>query len=286
MDVVVIPIYNRDDCLTITLTYLEKTPQAPSFYYLFVADTGYLKTLKFIVKSWLSHYPGELYEVDPSQAKSPIKQSYAIYMGYKRAISLNPQVIFLIEDDVAISNRFFEWHYKILEKPEVDLSIATKQRDIRYPIPEDFEGYIIRHDYQSLGVAWPVKILKRVLTVFTPQYWTNPFKYMREIYPQVKENFVASQDGLIRKTILGESLNVAFPVYPRAFHFGYYGSNRGAGYNVGSLASKIARIKTIAFDENGLKEELLKQGRPLDPYFYDSIPVSLEQQPITRLVQR
>ena len=273
-----IPAYNREDCLTITLEQIAKTAEQNIFYYLFVLDTGFRSTVLGICNRWLKSHKGEVLRIDPSQARSPIKQSYALYKGYHRALEITSNYVFMIEDDIAISNRFFEWHYKILEKlPDVQLSIGTRQRDIPYPLVKDFDSYIIRSDYQSLGVCWRKDALYGALQLFKPEYWHDPFGYIERVYPQVRQHFVASQDGLIHKHIIANGLRVAFPVYPRAFHFGVAGANRPVKRITGTLEQKIAKVKQIAFNEAALKAELAKYNAPLDPYFYDSIPIDLVQ---------
>ena len=285
MDVVMIPFYNREDYLSITLEQLGKTAQHPDLYYLFVADFNFRRAVLPIANRWLQSHRGEILQIDRTQAQSPIKQSYALYMGYHRALALKPGLVFMIEDDIAVSNRFFEWHYKILEKPEIRLSIATKQRDVPYPIPQDMAGYIVRSDYQSLGVCWRPEALYDVLQLFKPAYWANPFQYLKMLYPQVVRDLVASQDGLIHKHIIAHNWKVGFPIYPRAFHFGLSGANRRLPRPTGSLKQKVAKVKAIGFDESALKAELLANGVPFDPFFYDSIPTKLhlEVTPVLEL---
>lgn len=277
MNVVMIPVYNREACLAITLEQIGKTAEHASFYYLFVADHGFRSRILPIIYNWLKTHKGEVYKVDPSHAQSPIKQSYALYRGYHRALELKPNFVFMVEDDIAVSNRFFEWHYEVLKmEPAAKLSIATKNRYIPYPIPLDYTGYFVTSDYQSLGVCWRPTGLYEVLQLFKPDYWANPFQYVKQLYPHVEREFVASQDGLIHKHILAYKWRVAFPVYPRAFHFGVSGANRPVKRLTGQLDEKKAKLKAIAFNEDTLKAELAKYNAPLDPYFYDSIPTDLE----------
>lgn len=280
MDVVMIPIYSKEACLSITLELIGKTAEHQNFYYLFVADHGFRSSVIPVATNWLRTHKGEIYKVGREQAQSPIKQSYALYKGYQKALQLTDDLVFLIEDDIFVSNRFFEWHYKILDKlPDVKLSIGTKQRDVPYPIPEDFENYIVKPDYQSLGVCWRKNSLAEVLKIFTPAYWQAPFRYTRNLYPHVPM-VVASQDGLIHKHIIAKNWQVVFPVMPVAFHGGFFGANRGVKRVTGTLEQKIAKIKSIAFNEATLKAELRRNNRPDEPYFYDSIPIDLVQTPV------
>lgn len=276
MDVIVLPIYNREATLSITLDLIGKTAEHQQFYYLFVADCGYRSTVIPVANQWLQSHRGEIYKIGREQAQSPVKQSYALYRGYHRALELTTGFVFLIEDDIAVSNRFFEWHYKILEKTTAKLSIATKQRDVPYPIPADHTNYIIKSDYQSLGVCWRSDSLRQVLELFTPAYWRNPFGYINQIYPELGQ-FVASQDGVIHKHILANKWDVAFPIYPKAFHFGAAGLNRPLKRFTGVLNEKKQKILHFCFDADRLKLMLRQYGIPLDPYFYDSIPINLVQ---------
>lgn len=276
MDVVMIPVYNREACLTITLELLEKNILSRNMYYLFVADVGYRSGVRQIAMRWLQNHKGEFYQVDPVQVRSPIKQSYAVYKGYMRALTHNPNYVFMVEDDIFTSDQFFNWHYKILETTGTALSIATKQRNVPYPLIKNYDQYFTTPDYQSLGVCWTSNGLSKALAQFTPAYWANPFGYIKTVYPSVKQDFVASQDGLLRKYILANNIEVAWPVYPRAWHGGYYGANRGVKRATGTITEKIAKIKSVAFDEATLKAELIRNNAPAK-FFYDSIPVDIVQ---------
>lgn len=283
-----IPIYNREDCLTITLELIAKNPTHKDYYYLFVADVGHRSGVTAIARQWLRTHQGKVHMVDASQARSPVKQSYAVWQGYVNALAIADNYVYMVEDDIAVSNQFFAWHSKILETvPSAKLSIATKQRDIPYPFVVDHTGYILRSDYQSLGVCWRKASLAQVLALFTPAYWGNPFNYVTQLYPSVKRELVASQDGLIHKHIIANGWQVAFPTYPKAFHFGAVsGANRPGKRFTGSIASKKGQLLNTCFDAGVLKAYMQTHGIPLQPYFYDSIPVDMVQPAVTTLEAR
>lgn len=270
MDVVILPNFTRPEFLTLCLEQIQTNPNWAQFKYLFVLDYGYRRQLWEVIRPFKGNY--DVLEI-PKTNLTTAKQSYALIQGYRRALQYNPEFIFMIEDDIMVSNDFFNWHYKVLQANEgLFASIASRSVNTDTPIIAELEKYFIAHTYQSLGICFPVNRLRYFLTFFTPEYFNNPVKYVLHHFPQSKIGAMfCEQDGVFHRIVEKEQLPIAFPWYPRCYHAGVYGKGRGKRMP-GTLNEKVAHLRNVIFNPGAMKNYLKDQPKA---YYLDSIPTEL-----------
>ena len=101
-NVVIIPCYRRPEYLQICLEHIVRADMHKQMYYLFCLDSGYDKANLEVIRKF--DLNGQITYRGHSTNKL-MKQSYNLLMGYKSAASmLNINCIFLIEEDILISN--------------------------------------------------------------------------------------------------------------------------------------------------------------------------------------
>lgn len=276
-DVVVIPAYNRPEFLRLTLELITKNRGFQDYLYLFALDYGFKTTLLQEIKTFGK--TGVNIEIirTPYRNYREGKQSYNLLNGYRLAASKSTNLVFLIEDDVFISNIFFEWHKVVHQaEPEIFCSIATRNNNTQIDIPGDVGDYYLKtDDYQSLGVCFKKQQVEFFGQYVTSEYFSNPVEYCRRTFPTSPLNIMFSeQDGLLRRIMGKYGLYNAFSVNGLAYHAGAFsGKNRGRRLE-GTLEQKIQQLRDICFDKDKMREAVLSRGLPLG-YYLDSEPVSL-----------
>lgn len=276
MNVVLIPVFNRPEFLTLTLEQIQTNPDAAENLYLFALDFGFKRqNLEVINRFRRSGFQVQLYKT-PRTGFSLGKQSYNVLRGYQKAVELSDNLVFMVEDDIFVSNDFFRWHKAVHQREsEIFCTIATRNNNSTYKTTDSLQFYYKTHlDYQSLGVCFRVGRLGLVLKHNVQEYYQDPVGYLSRNYPKSKiGKYYAEQDGLIRR--VQESTPeypIAFPHRARAYHAGFYGVNRGARIE-GTLPQKIEKLRNICFDVTSMRRVAANPA-----YFEDSIPVDLHNR--------
>lgn len=283
-DVVLLPNFNRPEMLQIQMELITENPGwNDNFHYIFSLDYGFKRDLLPLIRLWRSKMASsELFEVSPMQGSYPrwLKQSRAIYKAYRRSLSHNPQYIFMLEDDIAPSNIFFEWHYQVQQKFKPFCSIGTRNHSLMPPIPQgNHNKEVFFHpSFQSLGVCWPGQNLSRILDTYFPEtYWRNPLGFTQKTFPGTKIPLAyLEQDSVFNRAIEKENLRVVYPTLPVAYHMGVYGKSTRTSRVTGTLDEKVRKLKSFIFDPVAVEKRYRDAGR--DEYFFeDSRPIPLKQ---------
>lgn len=272
--VVVIPVFNRPEFLTVTLDLISKSEGSSKNTYIFCLDHGFKTSNIKVINNFRGRGFKCIVKKTPFRSLSLGKQSYNVLTGYKLAYDTPDQdgLICLIEDDIFISNDFFRWHAAIHSKEgRIFCSIATRNNNRNVKTEDDLNLYYLTHlDYQSLGVCFNRDALGIVLKHYTFDYFNDPISYLEKHFPKSSiGKYYAEQDGLIRRIQEVTDYKIAFPHVPRAFHAGFYGKNRGVKM-VGTFAEKVRFIYENCFTPDGMKRLAAN-----DNFYEDSIPVNL-----------
>ena len=268
-DIVLIPCWRRPEFLYICLEQISKAEGADNLHYFFSVDNGYDPQILDVIN--LFQFSKEVY-VRPRSAYKLGKQSYNLLKGYEYCAEKAKEFVFMIEEDVFIANDFFKWHYAVQADKELYASIGTKNNNYNLLPEESLGDYYTHSSYQSLGVCFRKEtILNKIKPHIKDEYFSKPMEYVGKYFPHSPIGKIwAEQDGLIRR--IGEGGPVAFPVWPRAFHAGFYGYNRPQVVTMPTnIERRVAKVKEIAFDPEKMK---LAVKHP--EYFNDSVPVPLE----------
>lgn len=247
MNVVVIPCFDRPEFLSVCLELIQKAKGSEDMTYLFQVDFGGDATVIDVINKF--QFKKEIFKTDFHKFKN--KQSYSLLLGYKNALKLNPEKIFLIEDDVLIANDFFDWHLKNIG--DNFCSIATKNHNSERPLVNDLSKIYTMAEYQSLGVCFNKASIEEIFSIVTDEFYSNPTGFIRKTFPKSSIGMhFTEQDGLIRRLIKEKNYTVVYPELPRAFHAGFYGKSRGEK-PTGTLEQKISQVKLTAFDPSKMK---------------------------------
>lgn len=270
MNVVLIPAFNRAEFLTIALEHIATNPDFKENYYLLAFDHGGRSDNPLVFSDWLQKHAVRGHVTNRELRYTGLmKQSWNVIQGYREALSITDELVYMIEDDIMISPYFFRWHKAI----PTDISIGTRSVRIPFEPIENLELYYLASDYQSLGVCFKKGTLAEFLTYFTDTYFENPRLAIKNhfgINPPVSLNFV-EQDALFHNIIKSRNIQVGFSAYGLAFHAGFSGKSRGKRVT-GSLSEKVAKIKNIIYDPEKMKQVIIENGDPIG-YFEDSKPI-------------
>lgn len=279
-DVVLIPAYGRPEFLQVCLELIERADYASSMFYIFALDHGFDPRNMDVIHDFHTRTGFDIItsEADPIFHKPSEKQSFNLLRGYKMAYDITDGFIFMIEDDVFISNDFFKWHYVVHEKePNLFCSIGSENHNTKYRTSDDLESYYLSHgDYQSIGVAFRSGRVPLFLNRLKPSYFDNPIEFCENEFPNSGiPRVYAEQDGFIRRVHIDNPYSIAFPHVPRAYHAGFYGMHRG-GYldSKTPMGERVDFVKKVAFDS----VEMRKRSGIYD----DSNPISLVNGPWKR----
>ena len=268
-DVVLIPCYRRAEFLQICLEKLAQNKELKHMAIVFHVDFGFSRSVIDVIERF-NHSDKRVFYNQRHSFKN--KLSPNLLRGYKKAAMIAKDYIFMIEEDVMVSNDFFKWHYLVQSQENLFCSIATKNNNRDVQVDNDLSSYYLSHlDYQSLGVCFNKSVIKN----YVIQYDNN--EYYKDLRGFVKKEFPNSklphqwceQAGVIRRVQERSELPIAFPHIPRAFHAGFYGKNRGNAPS-GNFAQRVHMINKIIFDKNEMRKAASN-----DRYYLDSMPVNL-----------
>jgi hypothetical protein len=275
MNLVVLPIFDRPEFLSICLDYIQQADDAENWEYLFAQDRGGAQqNLDLIHKFQFKNY---VITPEPQRYKLG-KQSFNVLNALMAATSMNPDLIGYIEDDVFVGKDWFTFTKAIHEKePGIFETILSNNVNSVDPLSTDINGYYVKSNtnvHQGIGNCFKGAILKSLIEPdFCHDYFSNPTLYVRQYYPESLLSYSFSeQDGLIRRIIEKNRLKIAFSHVPRCFHAGFYGYNRNPRINYRRLTfqQKIELIRDYSFNPEKLSG--IVQAPNL---VTDSLPVDL-----------
>lgn len=206
--------------------------------------------------------------------------SYSVLDAYSVALRSKARFVYLVEDDIFVSDDFFKWHEAVQDAGDYFCSVARIACKQFNPPEMDVGAYYVsRSLYSSLGVCWRRENLSKVARHANVNYYKDALGYVKSNFsPNLLGLEFTEQDGLIRRVIMSseEKLLVAFPAVRRASHIGVTGYHRSRGISfVGSIGQKIDALKGSLQD--GSLKLLSKDHLDLDDI--DAVESSVAWEP-------
>ena len=284
MDVVLIPCYFRPEFLSLCLEYLSRAQGArDNKEYWICQDLRHEDVHRYSIQY---RWTQEVIEKSPLPVRYIERRphlfagnSYNTLEAYKEAYErTDVGLVYLVEEDVVVSEDFFRWHEAIQEK-EPDILCSIGYRCIRnseadHTIQDPSAYFVSARDFASIGVGWRRERLGAVIEHARPEYYWNQGKYLDERYPgDIYSGWYHEQDGAIMRVMHEEKRFTAWPLgRPRAFHIGNIGYHRPGGIRGdGQLKDKIAFVRSWIHDRERIKL--------VAPDFGDIEPVPTEPVP-------
>lgn len=245
MNIVIIPCHRRPDFLAVCLERILSADGANEQFYLFAVDRGFDPQVLSVIRQFpLQHtvlrqpnhpYPGPSFN---------ILEAYRV--AFDMALRLGAYRIYLIEEDIWIAKDFFRWH----ERVNAPIASACRNQNLAEPPTTSPEEIYEHSSYQSLGVSFALAYVNTFLPWVEPGYYRDMIGYCREWFaPHGIPDANAEQDGLIHRVLLRYGFKTTYAGAPRAYHAGFTGSNREGAILEGSLAERIARLRTMTAEE-------------------------------------
>ena len=179
--------------------------------------------------------------------------SFNVLMGYREGVTLGPDLVHLVEDDVFVAGDYFEFHRRAhqLTPDTFAVSACRNQKFPREMNPPDQEDTVYAHpSYQSLGVSFRVAPLAQVVQHAQAAYFERPIAYCARHWPGSAINpNNAEQDGLIERIIEAIGWHTVYPFSPRAYHAGFVGYHHKGATLAGTVEQRAATLLRMTTDE-------------------------------------
>jgi len=272
-DVVVLPCWQRPEFLWHCLTNLTQAEGVGTVHILFRPDTGSLPENIEVIRSFQHQLPTfEILPPTPCPFRRT-KPSANLLLGCLYAARISRKFVFLVEEDIMVARDFFRWHRAVhATAARLFCSIAVKNPNRSVAVSDDTgEFYLSGGDYCSNGVCFDKDILGTIVAAHVNMaYLRSPKKYLRRQFPCSLIGLAyVEQDGLVRRIQEISPLPIAWPCVPRAFHSGFYGSNRPGALG-GPLQNRIRTLTDTIYDAEAMRR---LAGRP--EFIETSLPCSL-----------
>jgi hypothetical protein len=211
--------------------------------------------------------------------------SHNVLEAYRAAYQTDARYVYLIEEDVLVTEDFFRWHEAVQGRGDYFCSVAYRcTRNPRVRHSDDPAGYLeCDGDYASIGVCWRRTNLAAVVRHATADYYGDPEGYVRARFPgSGLPPGAAEQDGLIQRLLIADGRPAAWASLPRAYHVGVWGYHRPAGVRfAGTLKERVHAMREAATSTAALR------GLSRDPYNdVEAPPARVPAWTFQRVVQR
>jgi hypothetical protein len=176
--------------------------------------------------------------------------SYNVLEAYRAAYQTDARYVYLIEEDVLVTEDFFRWHETVQGLGDYFCSIGYRcMRNPYVKHVDDPEGYLeCARDYASIGVCWRRTNLAAVAKHARAGYYRDTVGYLLRRFPNSGLPSTASeQDGLILRLTMADKRPTAWASLPRAYHIGVGGYHRRAGFRFpGALNQRVHAMREAA----------------------------------------
>lgn len=172
--------------------------------------------------------------------------SYNVLKSYREAVSVAPDLVHLVEEDVFVGTDYFDFHRQA-HRLAPDAFAVSACRNQQFPPdvnpPDEQDAIYTNVSYQSLGVSFRLEPLAQVVQHAQHSYWSRPVQYCRQQWPNSAINpNNAEQDGLIHRMIEASGRPTMYPFSPRAYHAGFVGYHRKGAMPAGSIEQRAATL--------------------------------------------
>lgn len=263
-DVVIVPTYKRREFLTVCLEELSHAHGIEDKQIIVVEDyhDGDDVPDEKERRNWL-YCPHCFKDLGIDQCRISYRvqrqhpyygNSFNVLEALKFAYELGPERVYLVEDDVMVTEDFFYWHEAMQKQvPDCFATVASPiNASLEYAIngPEvldekvkdPFAYHVSTHAYSSIGVCFSQRVLKMVVGRADESFYGR-------LGPGVE------QDLEIKKLMRAVGEKTVWPYYPRAYHIGWYGYHRNTSLPLnGTLSEKCDQLRDIIHDQKRLSD--------------------------------
>lgn len=253
-DIVLVPVYDRPEFLWLCLEAISHNPEAGDLDIWVLVDqhTNQRNIPDHLeIDRVLSAFCFLRLQKIVQMPHNAPGNSLNVLEGYKRAYEAGAAHVFLVEDDVLITEDFFRWHYAVQVAGDWIASIGF--RNLRNSAvgksTEPGEFFSSAWDYASIGVCFRREKLAAVIPHACAAYYSDSGGYILRTFPSNRfGDCFTEQDGLIMR-VMGETNGVtAWPYVPRAYHLGWYGYHRSGAHYAGRLEERVQRLRYAISD--------------------------------------
>jgi len=258
MEIVIVPAWRRPAFLLATLRRLEIAAEAELDVQLWITlDRRHDAATAKVAHDFQARHGRARVQV--LRRTHPYRgNSYNVLQAYREALTVRPDLIHLVEEDVLVGADYFAFH-RAAHKLAPDVLAVSAARNQNFPHdPEpDPSALYLGSQYQSVAVSFRPWQLSPVLEHATSAYFSNPIAYCQRRFPRSRiPRGNAEQDGLINRVVEqqarvseGRSGHVAYAALPRAYHAGFVGYHRRGETLTGTVEQQADRILTMTTAE-------------------------------------
>jgi hypothetical protein len=269
-DILLVPCWRRPEMLWHCIDNICKAEGIEAMHVVFRPDSGFDPDNLAVIREHAKRLPSHEIQPAPRCPYRRTKLSANILLGYLDAAARARRHVYMVEEDIMVGRDFFRWH---AQRAGLFCSIAVRNHNREVHTPDDPDGYYLSSgDYCSWGVCFDVAVIReRIAPHVNLAYLRRPKRYLRGRFARSKVSLgFVEQASLLRRIQELDSLPIAYPATPRAFHAGFYGRNR-PGTIEGALQERVRRLDGMIYDCTAMRGAALSAR-----YAADSEPVPLD----------
>lgn len=307
--VVVVPCYQRPEFLAATLTRLRRARGFKEHAFLFSLDRDYDPEIPGVIATL---FPIEhVYYRVARRQHNYRGAAYSILESLRDALTMKPDLVYLVEDDVWVADDFFEFHEAAHDLDADAFTVSagrnsnlgrsfSKTREIDHTLANRLADSvkldaIYRHtSYQSIGTSHKAEFLPEVLEHANRAYYEHPVDYCTRILDDPDLPMEAcSPTELIHRIARRRVWWSVYPFVPRAFEVRpktdqlfetYVARQRGTWQSRAEALLNLSTSELVAYDDETKPCELTR-GRSIDLCLTE-IPRSSEPAPLASMSRR
>lgn len=249
-DLVAVLAHRRPDFLHATLTRLGMADRDYLRYRIYI-DRGYDHAVLEVAGQFADAL-GDRCEVILRPDHNHWGSSYNTFEAYREAAEGDWELLHLIEEDILISEDYFDYHRQAHALAPDAFSVTGCRDRLGPPAPETSDDAIyLREAYQVSGASYRRTMLPSILKYITPAYYSNPAEHIAATFPNASlpPGQWTEQDGFLMRVREELGLWCVYPCAPRSYHAGFSGYNRSGQALSGTIEENAHRILTMSTEE-------------------------------------
>jgi hypothetical protein len=249
VEIVIVPAWRRPDFFEATLRRLRIADEGTQHFWL-ALDRQHHRDVNRLAWDFLNTMERGRVRVIPRT--HPYRgNSYNVLTTYREALTFQPELVHLVEEDVFVGADYFAFH-RASHELAPDAFAVSAARNQSYATDPDPISSVLYLDqaYQSIGVSFRPERLAPALTHAVPAYFANPIDYCERAFPRSRiPRGNAEQDGLLNRCAEDWGAKTVYAFRPRAYHAGFVGYHRKGEALQGSVSARADRLLTMGTAE-------------------------------------
>lgn len=254
MELVIVTAWRRPEFLWASLTSILNCMHR-NVHVLVSLDEGYHQEVRWTAEQLFSIMGDSRLEiVERSKHRRFRGNSHNVIEAYRDALTMEPELVHLVEDDVFVGYDYFDFHRRAHDLvPDAFAVSACRNQNFPLgvdPAPDDTAVYS-HGSYQSLAVSFRPEVLSAALEGVSWDYYADMVNWCKKRFPNSAiPAGHAEQDGLLNRFREEAGLSTVYGAMPRAYHAGFTGYNRRGDDIAGtSIADKGRTLLRMSADE-------------------------------------